>query len=509
MNPSAAPVTVLVVEDDADHRFLVQRRLESAGIDVRTAGGAEEALEALDGVDVVLLDHQLPGASGLEVLPLIRERGPSVVMLTGMGSEDLAVEAMRQGALDYVVKGGSYLDVLPQVVERALRHHDLERRAGELERIGLLVTSATARIEMFTEIVAGARRLLRADGCALFVLTDGDLVLEAAAGELQGQGDSLLAEARLMLSTPEAAAEPRFGDRLLVPLPTSQGRPLGVLVVLASRPRTFVPEELQLARSLAAYAGIALANVRRLDLERTLVGELQEMLDLRRELMATVSHELRTPITCVSGFADTLLTHWEALADDDRRMFVEKMARHAGDLGDLVDRLLDFSQMELGWAATGIATLDLGAEVRATVGELAPLFEDRPVEIELPSTAVVADPVLLRRTLTNLVSNAVKYSERGTPIAIRVGADDSGARLEVVDQGVGLSQEEAARVFDPFWRGDHAHSAGVRGAGIGLALVKEYVRIMGGQVAVESEPGRGSTFVVRLPVPERAPSAAR
>jgi signal transduction histidine kinase len=272
----------------------------------------------------------------------------------------------------------------------------------------------------------------------------------------------------------------------------------------------FVAEELRLAHSLAAYAGIALSNVRRLDLERTLVGELQEMLDMRRELMASVSHELRTPITCVAGFADTLLTHWDVLPDEERRLFVEKVARHAGELGNLVDRLLDFSQLEGGWATTGIATLDLGDEVRATLAELAPLLEDRPIEIELEPTEVLADSVLLRRTLTNLLSNAMKYSERGTPIAVRVAADDDlGARMEVVDHGVGLSKEEAARVFDPFWRAGHGHGVSMRGAGIGLALVKEYVRVMGGQVEVESEPGRGSTFVVRLPSPERAPSPAR
>src|SRR5205807_3402932 len=210
MNPSADPVTVLVVDDDADQRFLVQRRLETAGVEVRTAAGAEEALDSLDGVDLVLLDYLLPGASGLEILPQIREQGPSVVMLTGMGSEGLAVEAMRQGAVDYIVKDSSYLELLPQVVERAWRHHDLFRRAGELERIGLLVTSATDRTEVFSEIVAGARRLLRADGCALFVQTDGDLVLEAGAGELQGARDRLLAEARGTMSGTDVGLEPTF-----------------------------------------------------------------------------------------------------------------------------------------------------------------------------------------------------------------------------------------------------------------------------------------------------------
>ena len=154
---------VLVVDDDEDHRYLAQRRLELAGITVAGARNADEALASLDGVDIVLLDHRLPGMSGLDLLPLIRERGPSVVMVTGMGSEGLAVEAMRRGAVDYIVKDSSYHAILTDVVQRAWHHHDLVRRTGELERIGLMVTSASARPEVFAEVVEGARGLLRAN----------------------------------------------------------------------------------------------------------------------------------------------------------------------------------------------------------------------------------------------------------------------------------------------------------------------------------------------------------
>src|SRR5205807_9774581 len=129
-------------------------RLELSGFSVRTAPDTELALQSLSGVDLVLLDHGLPDATGLDVLPQLRELGLSVVMVTGMGSESLAVEAMRKGAVDYVVKDSSYLDALPQVVERALRHHDLMRRADELERIGLVVTSAAGRTEVFSAIVS-------------------------------------------------------------------------------------------------------------------------------------------------------------------------------------------------------------------------------------------------------------------------------------------------------------------------------------------------------------------
>ena len=117
----------------------------------------------------------------------------------------------------------------------------------------------------------------------------------------------------------------------------------------------------------------------------------------------------------------------------------------------------------------------------------------------------MADSVLLRRTLTNLLSNAVKYSEPGTRIVVRGSASGGVARVEVADEGTGLTSEEADRAFDPFWRASRVTSNSLRGTGLGLALVKEYVRVMGGDVTVESELGQGSTFTFTLPLPEPLP----
>src|SRR5205823_8065473 len=267
-----------------DHRFLAQRRLQMAGFEVRVARNSDEALAVVEGVDLVLLDHRLPGTSGLDLLPVSADRGPSVVMVTGMGSEGLAVEAMRRGAVDYIVKDESYLDVLAEVLSRAWLHHDLVQRMGELERIGLLVTSASARPEVFAEVLEGARRLLRADGCALFVRTTTGVVEEATAGDYLGDREQLLLEARRVLTDRRESLEGE--DRLLVPVPPSEELALGVLAIIVRAPRRFDPEERRVARTLGNYAGIALGNLRRLELERSLVAELQQMLDMRRELMA-------------------------------------------------------------------------------------------------------------------------------------------------------------------------------------------------------------------------------
>ena len=168
-------------------------------------------------------------------------------------------------------------------------------------------------------------------------------------------------------------------------------------------------------------------------------------------------------------------------------------------------RVLDFSQVEAGRLSAGIVCVDLHSEVEATVAALGPLVGGRPLGIDILTPAVMADSVLLRRTLTNLLSNAVKYSEPGTPIVVRATAVGGVVRIEVVDEGSGLTPEEVDRAFDPFWRASSVATNSLRGTGLGLALVKEYVRVMGGDVSVDSVPGHGSTFLFTLPLPEALP----
>jgi diguanylate cyclase (GGDEF)-like protein len=259
-------ITVLAVDDDPDHCHLIQRRLRDSGVDVMVAGSGEAALELLDGgaeVDLALVDYRLPGMNGLATLREIRRRGgPSVVMVTGSASETVVVEALRAGAIDYLVKDPGYLAELPSVVQRAWRHHDMTRRAAELQRLALLVTSAADRDTTFAEVLTGACWLLRTDGCALYVLSDRDLAQAATTGELSGDPTQRLAQARMYLGQRDVSHGPEQAtDCLFVPLPARSEGFVGVLSVSTREPRFYSAEELELARAFAAFAGIALTNL--------------------------------------------------------------------------------------------------------------------------------------------------------------------------------------------------------------------------------------------------------
>jgi signal transduction histidine kinase len=507
--PTARPTTndagrrrirLLVVDDSVDHRALISRRLESAGMQVRTASTAPEALEQVSEVDLVLLDYRLPGVEGLDLLELIRDRDapPSVIMVTGAGSTQVAVEAMRAGAINYVPKDRGYIEALPEVVERAWRHHDLAARATELQRLALLVTSATERDQLFHEIVAGAARLLHAESCALLIEHDGRL--EAVSG-IGPDLDELSRLIVISLVEDEASStEPRVVDgHLFVPLPSEEGKPVGLLA-LSGPGTSFDDEELELGKVFASFAGIALRKLRQFELERVLVTELQQTLDARRDFVASISHELRTPLTAISGFTQTLRIHWEALSDEQQRNLLARVDRNAEELRALVDELLDLARLERGRAEhLRIEPLDIAVETMRVVDQLGHVLDNRDVRVEVPHLVVAADASLLRRTLGNLLSNAVKYSEVGTDVQVRGRLTDGHVALEVVDRGIGLPPWEVSRVFDPFFRARSSVANAVRGSGIGLALVREYVRSMGGEVYVESEPGSGSVFGFTLP----------
>lgn len=499
---SGGAIRVLVVEDSPDHQLLMRRTLEREGMHVVVASDADEAQLALDGVELVLLDYRLPGDTGLELLDRIRarEHPPSVIMVTGAGSTDVAVEAMRAGAIDYLSKDRGYLDTLPEVVRRAWRHHDLTQRASELQRLALLVSSARERDQLFHEIVEGARRLLRARSCALLLERNGELLPATVLGDEPDDLAGLLRLDPARLGDDDVPTVEVEAGRLLVPLPREGGVPLGVLAVWADG-GVHGPEDLQLARAFASFVGIALRNLHQREIEEELVSELQQTVDARRDFIASVSHELRTPLTCILGFVDTLDHAWGRMEADARLDMLRRIGRNAGDLKVLVDELIDLAALDRGRSfKVELEEVRLDELVQQSVDDAAEILGGRDVEVDAVATEVVADANLVRRVLSNLLTNAVKFSQEGAAIHVRISQEDGSARVDVEDHGIGLAPREAARVFDPFFRANPSVANAVRGSGIGLALVKEYVRTMGGGVGVRSEPGEGSTFWFTLPL---------
>jgi len=427
---------------------------------------------------------------------LLRPLRPLTVAVQRVGRGERGVRTRTGGHAEIGVLAGE-VDRMAEALDRR------EEQVEELRELSLVLGSASQQSDVVRRVVAGAAKLVGADGAACRATAAED----ASFGTLPhpAQLDDVATGA---IRTRSAFRRSADDVHLLgVPLVGNDGLSIGAVVVSSTR-EPFDDEAVELLRAFASFAAVALDNARRLELQRALADELQEAIDRRRDLLGTVTHEFRTPLTCIDGFSSALLDGWERYSDDERRELVGRIAHHSAELDDLVSRFLDFAVSERGGMAAAVGPVELRPAVDATVASLAPLLADREVDVDVPPVVVAADAVLLRRALTNLLSNAAKFSAAGTPIEVRARADGTRARIEVVDHGVGLTAREAARAFEPFWRGGGATTRATRGAGLGLALVHEYVRAMGGTCGVTSEVGRGSNFYVVLPLVDAAPVGA-
>lgn len=224
-------------------------------------------------------------------------------------------------------------------------------------------------------------------------------------------------------------------------------------------------------------------------------------LEAAQELfLAATSHELRTPLTVLRGFADTLLRHWDALSDDQRRELVERMLARTAGMAELVEQIQQASVAGLAVAAQAPEPFDLAEAVVAAAAALAGASEAHPVQVD----AAAPVPALGHRdcvapVLDQLVENAVKYSPAGGPVEIVVSADAGAAVLTVADRGRGVTPEQAQRVFDRFYRARPGDAVG--GAGLGLWIVRRTVEAQGGQVVLAPREGGGTVVQVRLPAP--------
>ncbi len=239
------------------------------------------------------------------------------------------------------------------------------------------------------------------------------------------------------------------------------------------------------------------------------VTELRRLEAVRRDFVANVSHELKTPLTSIRGYVETILDD-PGMDDATRQRFLERIREQSDRLGRLVADLMTISRLESDGEVLQIEPLDLRAVVRASVDGQRDDARARSLtlEVHVPDEAVPVrgDAEALRELVDNLVSNAIRYTPEGGRVEVRVRTRSDAAVVEVSDTGIGIAPEDQGRVFERFYRADRARSRQAGGTGLGLAIVKHVALAHGGNVSLRSEPGRGSTFRVDLPL--AGPSSA-
>lgn len=284
---------------------------------------------------------------------------------------------------------------------------------------------------------------------------------------------------------------------------------IGTLMVDNSRPNFFTEADVRTAQLLAQHIAIAIENARLYAIEQQRAAALAHALEqqrkldqLQREFIQNVSHELRTPLALVRGHAEVLENGWLGDMQPEQKESVSVIVRRAQMLTALVNDII--SALEIERRELVREPIDLETMVRTCLTEFRAAAEKAEVilgpEIAPGLPLVSGDPLALRRVLDNLVGNALKFTPASGRVTVRLYRSEETVRLEVADAGIGIPSEHLAHIFERFYQVDGSASRKYGGMGLGLALVKEVVEAHGGQVAVESKVGQGSTFTVTLPI---------
>jgi signal transduction histidine kinase len=230
----------------------------------------------------------------------------------------------------------------------------------------------------------------------------------------------------------------------------------------------------------------------------TAAKELEEAKDL---FLATTSHELRTPITVVQGFASTLASRWDQLADSERRAAVQTIADRAGSLGRLVEQLLLGSRAGADQLPVSNGPFDLGAVLRGAVAGFRPLSDKHTVVADIGDDlpAASGDTMATDIIVGQLLENAFKYSPDGGTVLVRARPAGTWVEVTVEDEGIGIAAGDHERIFDRFYQGEAGDRRRFGGVGIGLFIVRRLAEAQHGDVTASSRPGGGTAMRLRLP----------
>ncbi|MCZ7529690.1 MAG: ATP-binding protein [Acidimicrobiia bacterium] len=274
---------------------------------------------------------------------------------------------------------------------------------------------------------------------------------------------------------------------------------IGVMSVLFDRSGAGSDEERFLLEAYAEQAAMVIARAQAYQREKEAALRLEEADRLKSEFLGMVSHELRTPLTAVKGFVDTVLLHWDRLEEAQRRELLGRASANADELARLIEQLLDFTRVEANRAEVRPRLCSLAGVISAVATDLEPVLADHTLRVHVPKhLSVVADPDAIGQVLTNLLTNAVKYSESDTTVTITAERSGTDVKVSVADEGEGIPPDEIDQVFERFYQVGTSDRAR-RGTGIGLSIVRRFVELHGGEVWVDSILGVGSTFSFTLP----------
>ena len=514
----------ILVVDDEGYVLNVCRRILQADYDVSIVQNGFEAVKLAqrEHFDLLLTDINMPDINGLDTARALREILPDIVCvtMTGYSTMETAINALRLGIDEFILKPFEPAE-LKLSVKRALEKAALHKENIRLKSLLPLfefnqhLMGITDTDALFQYVFDHALSASQSDGLALYLLDNhGKLkltqsknysptrlqVFEQQGFELIGLPSELVYIESGKCGEAEAVLLRQLAAKSIVVVPLTLADENFGLLSFCKQNGRFTQSERSFLSVLIGQATIAYKNASLFQDLQLAYDQLKSLDHLKSEFINVAAHELRTPLAILLGYANVAE---EELRGTAQAEYMDSITRNGLRLQRLIDDLLNMQYIEAEQLKTNIITINFNELVTRIVEDMSLLAKQKNITISMNLSdkieTIKADQHHLDLILTNLLSNAIKFTPNGGKIFVSSVVDGDGIHLRVRDTGVGIPENEFSNIFDRFYQVESSLNRHHEGIGLGLSIVKGTLARCGGSIRVESELGKGSTFIITMP----------
>jgi len=496
---------ILVIEDDIALNKLIQKKLKQEGYETYGVHSGEEAMSWVqeNEYDLILIDYLLDNIDARKIIKKLQKKSTNplpFVIMTGNGDERIAVEMMKLGAMDYLIKDASFIDLLPSIVRQVLEHiqtkNNLFNSQKELEqselRYRLLAESTNDLIDKKNE---AAEFIYVSPVCKTLLGYEEKELLNKSSFLFVHPDDKKAVmdyHRKLISKSGKSIIKYRFRNKF------------GQYIWFETNTKVLINHDNKEA--------IELVSVSRDITEQIYTDNLikeKEAAELankaKSEFLANMSHEIRNPMSAIIGMTNTLL---KTSLTDEQKKYINSVKISSSNLMNLINDILDFSKIE----AKHIEISSIDFNIKDIAEEIIIMYESQASERGIKLSYIIEDDVhqtlygdsfKLKQIITNLINNAIKFTEKGE-VSLHISQTYSskravGIKISVSDTGIGIKKEDFDKLFKLFTQIDSTPSKKYAGTGLGLTIVKRLTELLSGSIDFESEFGKGTTFFIQIP----------